>query len=291
MLEKLLRRLRQPSLLREDLRWRRDRAIASWIRRYAEYHRHRGTPGRVFRIPGHGYRMWLPINWGKTVVQRRFGIYELWTSRTLRAVVKPGMTVVELGACYGEFTIQLSKLVGSKGRILAFEPFPKYFEILERNVKLNRCSNVTLVNKAAGAVSVQEVRFDPGAIHPYASLSQISGLEYAAHDAKALMVESADTTAIPCVSLREFLKERQVRMDVLTLDIEGCELAVFQDLNKSLCDGTQRPIIYLELHEHFYRPGDLQWLREHFIQEWGYQIQTVHTGHWLCTPKAMERMA
>ena len=76
-------------------------------------------------------------------------------------------------------------------------------------------------------------------------------------------------------------------MDVLTLDIEGCELTVLQDLNESLCDGTQRPIVYLELHEPFYRSGDLEWLRKQFVEEWGYQIQTVQPGYWLCLPKAV----
>src|SRR5205823_9634513 len=127
------------------------RALASDCRRdmigaYAAYHARHRTPGKVYRIPGRRCRMWLPISSGEAVAQRRFGAFEPETFRTLDDIVQPGATVVEIGACYGEFTIHLSRLVTSSGRVYSFEMFPSYFEIAQRNVALNKLTNVELMN-------------------------------------------------------------------------------------------------------------------------------------------------
>lgn len=50
-----------------------------------------------------------------------------------RARVKPGMTVVEIGANVGFFTLLLAQLAGEGGRVLAFEPDPENFRLLRKN--------------------------------------------------------------------------------------------------------------------------------------------------------------
>lgn len=253
-------------------------AMVGW---YARYHERRRTPAGVYTIPGWGCRMWLPISWGKTVAQRRFGLFEPWTTETLRRVIRPGMRVVELGACYGEFTILLSRLVGPQGRVYAFEPFPKCFEIAQRNIGLNGLTNVELFNQAAAPASVKEVRFDAHARHGYGSLHQISGLDYSAR-AGRIDERRAETIPVTCVSLSEFLGASGLVMDALVMDIEGCEIEVLEDLRPVLQGAGRRPLVYVELHEPYYRPGQRERL-EALFRDAGYAIMTVQT-HWLCTP-------
>jgi len=253
----------------------------TYLRAYTAYHEKRKSPGRVYTIPGRDCKMWLPVSWGKTVVQRRFGIFEPWTLETLQAVVKPGMKVVELGACYGEFTIQLSRLVGAEGRVYSFEPFPKYFAILEKNVELNGLRNVFLFNQAVGDGSVGEVSFDAEAIHPYASLDQISGLDYSARGG-SLDAQTRPTTKVPTVRLKSFLEQEGIEMDLLFMDIEGCEIPVLKDIEEILYS-PRRPVIYLETHEMFYRPGDVDWMRT-LLEHSGYSTKTIDTRHLLCLP-------
>ena len=254
---------------------------AAYLKAYTAYHEKRKSPGRVYEIPGRDCKMWLPISWGKTVVQRRFGLFEPWTFETLRTVVEPGMRVVELGACYGEFTIQLSRLVGAEGRVYSFEPFPKYFAILKRNVELNNLRNVILFNQAAGEGSIGEVSFDSEAIHPYASLDQISGLDYSARGG-SLDPQTRPTTKVPTVRLKSFLEQEGIEMDLLFMDIEGCEIPVLKDLEEILCS-QRKPVIYLETHEMFYRPGDFDWMRT-LLERSGYSTKTIDQRHLLCLP-------
>jgi len=55
-----------------------------------------------------------------------------------------GETVFDIGAYCGVFTYILSRLVGTTGRVVAFEPDPVNVEILQRNVRRHGLQNVTV---------------------------------------------------------------------------------------------------------------------------------------------------
>ncbi len=62
--------------------------------------------------------------------------------------IKEGDIVIDCGAYLGFFAIYAAKKAGEKGRIFAFEPDPKNYKILERNVSLSGQKNITIINKA-----------------------------------------------------------------------------------------------------------------------------------------------
>jgi len=76
------------------------------------------------------------------------GGYEPQTTELFREVVKLGMTVVDVGAHIGYYTILASKLVGPGGKVFAFEPEPNNYADLKRNIELNRSANVVALCKA-----------------------------------------------------------------------------------------------------------------------------------------------
>jgi FkbM family methyltransferase len=77
-------------------------------------------------------------------------LYETDVTELFLSRVSPGMTVVDLGANIGYYTLLASRLVGADGRVYAFEPDPDAYAYLERNVAHNRCTNVVAVNQAVG---------------------------------------------------------------------------------------------------------------------------------------------
>ena len=82
-----------------------------------------------------------------------------WMQRDARAAdhqvfdwyVKPGMTVVDVGANIGALTVHASRLTGPIGRVIAFEAHPTTFGYLAGNIRLNACTNVDARNVALGA--------------------------------------------------------------------------------------------------------------------------------------------
>ncbi len=64
--------------------------------------------------------------------------------------LQAGDVVVDCGAYIGDFTTRASRIVGPKGRVLAFEANPKTYSICARNIRNNRLTNVKLYNVALG---------------------------------------------------------------------------------------------------------------------------------------------
>src|SRR5215204_2649978 len=61
---------------------------------------------------------------------------------------KEGDIVVDIGAHMGRYTIISSKRVGANGKVVAIEAHPGNFEMLNRNIELNRLTNVIPLNYA-----------------------------------------------------------------------------------------------------------------------------------------------
>lgn len=76
--------------------------------------------------------------------------YEDATSAYFERVVKPGDTVIDVGAHIGYFTLLLAALVGPKGRVLAFEPNPENYQRLLSHLAINGLANVTPFHMAVG---------------------------------------------------------------------------------------------------------------------------------------------
>jgi FkbM family methyltransferase len=67
--------------------------------------------------------------------------------------VRPGDTVVDVGANIGALTIQASSLIGPMGHVISIEAHPTTYKFLLGNLRLNHCGNVTSLNVAVGRES------------------------------------------------------------------------------------------------------------------------------------------
>jgi FkbM family methyltransferase len=76
-----------------------------------------------------------------TLAAARVSVYERRHLRFLRRVLSAGDTAVDVGASFGAYTAQMSRLVGPTGRVVAFEPIGDVFMVLQR--RMDRRSNVT----------------------------------------------------------------------------------------------------------------------------------------------------
>src|SRR5688572_14768172 len=81
----------------------------------------------------------------------RLGLMGRQELRLFRSLLRPGMTVVDVGANQGIFTLFCANLVGPTGSVIAFEPDPEMFSTLSNNVKANARHRVELHNLALGS--------------------------------------------------------------------------------------------------------------------------------------------
>ena len=76
------------------------------------------------------------------------GDWEKRETEVFMAAIEPGMTVLDLGANIGYYTLIAAQLVGPSGRVIAFEPDPANYDLLVKNVAVNGHTNVTAIRAA-----------------------------------------------------------------------------------------------------------------------------------------------
>ena len=79
-----------------------------------------------------------------------YGEFAYLETSEFSELVKPGMTVLDIGANIGVHTLTFSKLVGMEGRVYAYEAHPDNFYLLCANLALNNVQNVVPIQKACG---------------------------------------------------------------------------------------------------------------------------------------------
>lgn len=88
--------------------------------------------------------------------------YEPDYTSIMMKVLKPGDTVLDIGANFGYFSLLASSLVTDLGRVVALEPEKVNFAFLTRNIGLNNSSNIQAFNIAAGDCNKEaELFLDP----------------------------------------------------------------------------------------------------------------------------------
>jgi FkbM family methyltransferase len=199
--------------------------------------------GLVNRLPGErypvldcrgpldGYRM--KLDWNK---HRSFA-YGTWEPEVVDAVsriVKPGMVAIDVGAHGGFYALLLAKLVGASGTVVAIEPLPANFRILQENIAINALHNVIAEPLAASAHS-GELAIEV----PDEGSSLLAGPITDADERGAAQVR--------CVALDEYCAAKKLRPDFIKIDVEGAETDVLNGARR-LVDEFH-PAMMIELHE------------------------------------------
>lgn len=80
------------------------------------------------------------------------GAHDLGVMYWIRTLGRKDTTAVDIGANVGLMTIPMAKVVGSGGRVVAFEPHPGNYERLTKNCDASGMTNMDLRNVAIGEV-------------------------------------------------------------------------------------------------------------------------------------------
>ena len=141
-----------------------------------------------------------------------------------------GGVAIDVGACFGTYTLVLSDLVGPGGRVLAVEAGAEQRRFLERNIAQNGITNVEVVPVALGArEETREFGRDP--------LNFGSGRFTAGGGSEKVTVRPLDalTAGLAAGSIR-----------YIKIDVEGAELEVLEGMRDTLRRNGEA-IVQLEL--------------------------------------------
>lgn len=145
-------------------------------------------------------------------------------------------TFVDVGAHFGFFSLLSSMIVGSQGKVIAFEGGIDTYQVLNKNVSLkaNIQANNKVVSNTQGEVHFFQF---PTAYSEYNSLDIE---QYKETD----WIESNPPKVTPMDSIRLSQELKGQDVDMIKVDVEGGELGVLSGLAEYLLD--YNPIIIIE---------------------------------------------
>jgi FkbM family methyltransferase len=154
--------------------------------------------------------------------------------------VKPGETWLDIGAHYGYTSIALGRLVGSAGRVFAFEPMTATAGCLARTRALNQLDCVTVLPMALGAETGLRL----------VELNTVRGMVDSTIPADGTPTGAAQWKEIFLVSQLDWLWPRisneRATIHGIKIDVQGMELHVLRGMQEVL--RAQRPKLVVELH-------------------------------------------
>lgn len=146
----------------------------------------------------------------------------------------PGTRAVDIGSHEGYLMLLMARQVGPAGEVFAFEPIPDLYEGLRKTLGANKLDWVRVENKAMGEAKGRQQ------IHLQESGRSASHSMAPAEDSEKVLeiqVSSLDSY---------FGKLSWPRIDLIKIDVEGYEAAVFRGASRFFEE--QKPKLILELH-------------------------------------------
>ena len=189
------------------------------------------SSGELILIGVDGFRMYV-FNRPHFLSIYLAGSYESHTARLFKGAVRPGATVLDIGANVGYFSLIAARQAGMRGKVYAFEPGPDNFDILRRNIQMNELTNIEAVPKAVSDESGS------------ATLSLAETPDQHSLFSPPMVATTARVT-VQCITVDDFMKEHTV--DVIKMDIEGNELRALDGMRKMIMR-SQALTMFVELN-------------------------------------------
>lgn len=143
----------------------------------------------------------------------------------LEGALRPGATMLDVGANIGYFSVLAARAVGPAGRVIAIEPERRNLRVLRLNTWAH--DQVTIVPVAAWhSRTALELRFNAS-----------NAGDHQVHEAS----EGAAGTLVPAIALDDLLDETAI--DVIKIDTQGVDHHVITGLSRTLAANPQAQLL------------------------------------------------
>lgn len=195
---------------------------------------------------------WWQLASGGKVARLLLGTYEQEQTALFQKYIRPGQQVLDIGAAAGYYTLLAARLVGPRGRVIAFEPNPTNLRYLRAHIERNRLPFVA-VHPLALADHNGTARFGGGTGTGTDRLHDRGAIEVAVR------------------RLDDLAETEPLAPQHLKIDVEGAELAVLRGGEKLI--RHYRPTIFLSTHDGL-EPGIHRACCD-LLETWNYRLQPI----------------
>lgn len=185
--------------------------------------------------------------------------------------IKPGMSVIDIGANIGLYSVIIDKLIQSQGEIFAFEPSKEIFNLLKNNLKLNKCNQVKPFPIALGEADNQTLNL-------VLEKGYGDGFRYINNKLQVNNQEIKETEEVQMMTLDTFMeKQNKTKIDFIKIDVEGYECQVLKGAEQILSVNKNTIVLYENSEIGLKRAGHSQAELSNYLKKLGFKLLSWDT--------------
>lgn len=237
-----------------------------------------------------GKLLTLKSDVGVSETIRSTGVWAPQDIELFSRLIKPGMFVADVGAYIGHHTVHFSRLAGTDGLVVAFEPQRVPFRALNANLLLNGCRNVEAYNCALGAAP-EETELWPHKAETNLGAVPVVRMKSGAAPMIAYKGETSYGTGGEKVELSTLdlmlsrYRKSGRKLDFIKIDVQAFELFVIEGAKSVLVN--DRPLVFFEVSPYWMEllmGYDYRKIYELF-ERLDYLVVDPHGDHGRCTKR------
>ena len=163
-------------------------------------------------------------------------------------------------------------LARENGKVFSFEPEPKNFELLKKNVEINNYSNVILEKKAIGNKT--------GTTKLYLADRKNNIFSSGMHRIfrSDLVSQIPDPISINIIKLDDYLQDLKFikKIRLIKIDVEGAEFDVLKGMNKILDENKEIEIVMEFSSENLEDYGSNAYDVVNFLMNKGFKLSVIN---------------
>jgi FkbM family methyltransferase len=195
----------------------------------------------VLRGNGRGLR----VRFGESALTRAFAPVEQSVENAIIERLHVGDVFYDIGANIGWYSLLAARIVGPRGRVIAFEPSIDNAALVQHNAAVNHFANVTTVCAALTDEDRWMTFLDTGNLQ--GRLDKDDSHAHGERHAKAERKPVKRRIPVPVAKLDSWLAQTgQPAPTLVKIDVEGAEAGVLRGMQRTLAHA--RPTLVIELH-------------------------------------------
>jgi FkbM family methyltransferase len=212
-------------------------------------------------------KYYLPTRAKSDIIVRKIIDNEVFDEHIIKLaqqIVTDGTIVLDIGSNFGQLAVLMSKLVGTCGKVFAFEADPFIYSVLKKNTDLN-ATNIEPIFGAVHVESGQTLYFPEQDFVEYGSYGSY-GIDYVGGKGRPI-----STIAIDSIDFDR-------RVSFMKIDVQGGDLFVLQGARKTITK-HRMPIVFE--YEHAFEKSQDLCFQDYvdFVREIDYRFCRFIDGH------------
>jgi FkbM family methyltransferase len=158
----------------------------------------------------------------------QFGIRKRTSTEMMKKILNQNKVVVDIGANIGYYAL-IEASMGAK--VYAIEPVPDNYDVLNKNIELNKYENVKTYNLAIGDETGKKTMY----------LSEKTNLH-------SMINKKGESIQVNIETLDAFLSDKELP-DIIRMDVEGYEYEILQGMGETLKKMKNGSWLFIEIHD------------------------------------------